>query len=80
MADPPRRMFDAATVAGFFQTEAFPIDSDSSCSEDDLFDLSDPETTACVYDSPIDARHSSDEAEDSNGEAGDSSDEAVVKQ
>ncbi len=38
--------YDAASVASMFQTGVFPDGYGSSSSEDDYFDLSDPEATA----------------------------------
>ena len=44
----PSRRFDAATVVGMFESGLFSADGSSSSSEDDYFDLSDPEAT--IYD------------------------------
>ena len=51
MDDPlesPSRRFDAATVVGMIESGLFSADDSSSSSEDDYFDLSDPEAT--IYD------------------------------
>ena len=43
-----RQPYDAATVASFFENDIFPVQDDSSSSEDDCIDLSDPEPTGDV--------------------------------
>ena len=47
LEDPSRR-FDAATVVSMIESGVFLADDSSSSSEDDYFDLSDPEAT--IYD------------------------------
>ena len=44
----PSRRFDAATVFSMIESGLFSADDSSSSSEDDYFDLSDPEAT--IYD------------------------------
>ena len=44
----PSRRFDAATVVSMIESGLFSADDSSSSSEDDYFDLSDPEAT--IYD------------------------------
>ena len=44
----PSRRFDAATVVNMIESGLFSADDSSSSSEDDYFDLSDPEAT--IYD------------------------------
>ena len=44
----PSRRFDAATVVTMIESGIFSADDSSSSSEDDYFDLSDPEAT--IYD------------------------------
>ena len=44
----PSRRFDAATVISMIESRLFSADDSSSSSEDDHFDLSDPEAT--IYD------------------------------
>ena len=44
----PSRRFDAATVVSMIESGLFSADDSSSSSEDDFFDLSDPEVT--IYD------------------------------
>ena len=44
----PSRRFDAATVGSMIESGFFSADDSSSSSEDDYFDLSDPEAT--LYD------------------------------
>ena len=44
----PSRRFDAATVVSMIESGLFSADDSASSSEDDYFDLSDPEAT--IYD------------------------------
>ena len=45
----PSRRFDAATVVSMIESGLFSADNSSSSSEDDYFDLSDPEATILSY-------------------------------